>query len=142
MSHYPRILLPSLNIESGSLWADLLGYPKIITLMESFIVKSALYTYRNFTKEGKVSSIPRQVRAIESILNLRDKLQKEGLETEHLDESIQKSSIIIAKELNRLLSGEPQITIDGQLYGVSHELEEKFIAQSEVLSLSDGSIEE
>lgn len=136
LTEHPIIII---KIESGSFWTDILGYPKIIELMEFIIKNSISYIYRNFTVEGKISAIPKKVEAIDSIINLRTKLTAEGIGTDHLDEHINKSSVILAKELNKLLAGEPRVTINDQIYSVSKELEQKFLTESQMLSISDTS---
>lgn len=138
LTEYP---IKIIKIESGSFWTDLLGYPKIIALMESLIKNAISYIYRNFTTEGKIVAIPKKVEAIDSIIELRRKLREEGVDETGLDEHINKSSVIIAKELNKLLSGEPKVTINEQVFSVSQELEQKFLSESRQLSISDKSEE-
>jgi len=125
------------KIESGSLWADILGYPKIIDLMESLISGAVSYMYRNFTKEGKITSIPRKVESIDSILQLRSRLKDAGIDTISMDENIQKSSVIVAEQLNRLLGGEAKVTINGQVYSVEANLEQKYLEERNKLLLPE-----
>lgn len=66
-------------IESGSFWADVLGYPKIIELMQNMIEGTISYFHRNFTVEGKIYEVPRKVDAIESIIHLRKQLKGLGI---------------------------------------------------------------
>ena len=83
-----------LKIESGSLWAKVFGDSKVIALMTSLIESGVSFVYRNYTVEGKISSIPKKVETIESILKLKSKLKKEGVDVTELTEHLNKSSII------------------------------------------------
>ncbi len=129
----PKII----KIESGSLWAEILGYPKIISLLESILEGSIGYMYRTFTREGKLASIPRKVETIESILELRKKLKAVGIDTIDLDENLQKASVIIAQEANNLLVGEPKLTINNRVFSIGASLEKKYLESGRQRLLSD-----
>lgn len=119
--------LKIVRIEAGSMWAEILGYPKIIEMLESMLEGSISYFYRTFTREGKIASIPRKVESVESILELRKKLKAIGVDTTDLDDHLQKASVIIAAETNRLLVGEPKITLNGRVFTIGKELERKYL---------------
>lgn len=117
------------NIQSGSLWADLLGYPKLISIMERMINETTSYLHRNFTKEGKISSIPQKVEVLDSILNLRNKLQMEGIDTSELDDEINRGSIKVVQQLNALLVGEPKVWVNLEIHYIGKELEKNFLEE-------------
>jgi len=125
------------KIESGSFWTDIVGNKKVTPLLEGLIADTVSYFYRNFTREGKISSLPRRVDAIEDILHLREKLSALGIPTAELDETLQKSSVVIAKQLNQLLVGEATVTINDKTYSVSAELKQKYIEGSKTLLLTE-----
>ena len=129
----PKII----KIESGSLWVDILGYPKIISLLESILEGSIGYMYRTFTREGKIGSIPRKVESVESILELRKKLKAVGIDTSDLDENLQKASVVIAQETNNLLVGEPKLTLNKRVFTIGAELEKKYLESGRQLFLPD-----
>ncbi len=124
-----------IKIESGSFWAKLLGDNKVIELMTSLIESGVLYIYRNYTEEGKLVSIPKKVKSIESVLNLSASLKEQGVDVEEINELLQKSSITIAKDLNILISGEPQVTINDKTLSIGHELQKKLIKNNVTLGL-------
>lgn len=101
-----------LKIESGSMWTKLIGDTKVIKFLKKILESGAYYIYTNHTNAGKISIIPKKVDSIDSILKLRENLDKQGIETEELDEQLKKSSILIAKNLNSLLENESNIIID------------------------------
>jgi len=123
------------KIESGSLFAKLIGNNKIIELIASCIEASALFMYRNYTKEGKLTSLSRKVEAIESVLNLSGNLKEQDINVEEMSEHIQKSSITIAKELDVLISGEPQVKLNKKTLSIGNELQKKLLEESTILKL-------
>lgn len=124
-----------LKIESGSLWVKVLGNNKVIGLLTKFIESGTYYIYRNYTKEGKLISLPKKVESIESILNLRSNLEKQGIDASEMNEHIQKASVTIAKELNILISGEPEVTINSTTLSIGNEVQKQLIENSSPLKL-------
>lgn len=123
------------KIESGSFWADILGYPKIIDFMEKIIENATAFLYRKFTSEGKIASIPRRVEAIDSVLQLRKQLSELGIDTTQLDDNLNKSAVIIAKNLNYLLSREAKVKVNDKTFSVGEDLMQKYLEQRNVLLL-------
>jgi hypothetical protein len=113
------------RIESGSLWAKVFGESRVIGLMIGLIESATHYFHRNFTKEGKIANIPRSVEAVDALLGLRERLEKQGLYTGELDNHISKSSILVAQKLSGLLAGEPNVTVNGIHLSVGAEVIEK-----------------
>jgi hypothetical protein len=126
------------KVESGSVWQDILGYPKIIDFLQRLIENAVGYFYRNFTQEGKISTLPRNVEAIESVLHLRKELKACGINTEQIDDILNKSSVIIAEKLNTLLIGEPKVTINEKEYSVGDEFAAVYLEASKSLLLGTG----
>lgn len=100
------------KIESGSLWVKIFGNSKVIALLTDSIKSSAEFIHRNYTKEGEIASIPKKVESIDSLFELRKKLEDAGISTEHIDDNIKKSSILLSNNMNKLLGGEKDITIN------------------------------
>ena len=129
------------KIETGSLIIDLLGSSKIIEAASSLITRSAEYLYRRFTIEGKIASIPRTTDAIESILDLRQKLTDAGIDTAEIDQNIQKATHTISRNLNVLLGGEAKVTVNDEEISVGTKMRDKFIEARTRLALSPPSSE-
>lgn len=108
-----------IKVESGSFWVWLSGNNQALAFVKDALEKCARYVYRNYTKEGQIVSLPRSVEAIESILNLRDKLQKRGMETKSIDELLVSASVKIVEQLEELLAGENQIEVDGSVLALN-----------------------
>lgn len=123
-SEYPLIIS---KIESGSLWAKVLGNNRVVGLMVDFLNSSASYIYRNYTNEGKLTAIPRKVEAVNSVLEFTSKLEKEGIDAEEAKEHITKAAVSIAKELNTLLDGQAEITVNDTKHSVGEEVQKKLL---------------
>jgi hypothetical protein len=134
-SEYP---LKVIRAEYGSLWLRLFGESKVITLLTTMIESGVSYLHRNFTNEGKVEAIPKKVSAVEEILQLSAKLEEAGIDTVAMKENIQKSAVIISRELNTLLLREPNVTINGKTYSVGQEGDDKFLKEKLGLYLTAG----
>lgn len=134
-SEYPMKVI---RAEYGSLWLRLFGESKVITLLTTMIESGVSYLHRTFTNEGKVEAIPKKVSAVEEILQLSVKLEEAGIDTVAMKENIQKSAVIISRELNTLLLREPNVTINGKTYSVSQEGDDKFLKEKLGLYLTAG----
>lgn len=121
--------------EAGSFWTELLGYPRIVQLMEDLLKRGIAYIHRNYTREGRIESIPRGVNAIEEILQLRDTLHGMGVDTAALDEHIQKASVAIGQQLNTLLGGESRIRINTVVYPIATPDDARMLGAAPLLPL-------
>lgn len=127
------------KIESGSLWLRLFGESKVIALITKLIENGASFTYRNFTQEGKLREIPRNIETIRAELKLLEELEKAGIPTGPIKENIEKSAVIITDKINTLLSGSSEITVNEKDYGVRQEFERVLLERSKVRLIEDGS---
>lgn len=134
-SQYP---LGIIKLESGSLWIKLFGESKVMTLLTSLIESAANFLYRNFTDEGKITTIPRSVDAIESVLSLTKKLEAEGIDVSASKDNLQKAAVVISAQLNKLLLKEPSIEVDGKRHSVAEAVQDKYMLEGQRLLLDDG----
>ena len=102
------------KIESGSLLAKVIGESRVIGLMIELIKKAADWTYRNYTKEGRLTLMDRQVAAVEQLLGLKHQMENAGIDTKELQAHIEKSSILVGKGLVKILDGEDHVTVNDQ----------------------------
>ena len=133
--------LKIVKIESGSLWVWLNGNPKAVAAVKSVIEKAAHYFYRNYTDEGKLSAIPKKVETIESVLHLSDELKKRDIPTDQLDEHLKKASNAIGNNLEKLLVGEEQIELNGEVIALTPAGQQKLIASKRVKMIEETSSE-
>ncbi|MEE9873739.1 MAG: hypothetical protein PBV86_23595 [Delftia lacustris] len=113
------------KIESGSLWASLFGNTAVIESMAFSFKEGIRWIYRNYTIEGKITNMPLKVEAIDNILGLTKRLEEAGIETEEIKKNIEKSALMISKELSVILDGQSSVTLNKEKIALSHELEKK-----------------
>ena len=69
-----------IKVETGSLWIYVIGNTLIIGFI-IWLMKATLgFLYRNYTIEGKISAIPRDIKAADSILEFTKKLEEAGID--------------------------------------------------------------
>lgn len=115
------------KIESGSLFISADGEKKILKLISDIIESSAAFVYRNFTKEGKISAIPKKLESLEAILQFSERLEQAGIDTTDTKEQLAKTAHALATNLNILIEGQPRITINKTTISIGNELERQFI---------------
>lgn len=123
------------KIESGSLWAKIFGHSKVIQLMDDFLRATANYMYQNFTKEGKLKAIPKKVSAIEDILHLTEKLEEAGIDSSQAKEEIEKATIAVSKQLNILMDGQSEITLNEKTLSIGNEIQKSLLHLDEPLQI-------
>lgn len=126
------------KMESGSLFVKIFGESKVIATILSWIEETTKYFHRNYTKEGKISAIPRDLTAIEKVLEVTQKLEEVGIDVGEAKDKLQKSSIVVADKLNKLLAGEADISINQERYSMKANLEQQYIADSRTHLLKSG----
>jgi hypothetical protein len=130
-----------IKVESGSLWAKLFGESKVVTLMTDLIRAGVYYLHRSYTSEGKISTVPKNIEVVESLLNLERRMQELGYDTTDMREDIQKTSSVIAKQLNILLKGEANVELNGERYSVGSAIDRQIAEKSKTLLLGEGTTE-
>lgn len=124
------------KIESGSLWVKLFGESRVIGMMVSFLSSTATFIYRNYTREGNLTEIPKKIETINKILNLTKQLQESGLNVDEAKEHIAKSAIALSKELNCLIEGQVEVTINNDKHSVGGEVQKKLLELNKPLQIS------
>lgn len=128
------------KVESGSLWVKVFGESRVITLMTKLIEAAAMFVYRNYTTEGKLTGIPRNVQHVRSILDLATKIQEVGFDATLLKEDIEKSAVLISQQLNHLLSNEPSIVVNSNYYSTEITADRKYLgSRVDLLTAGDRS---
>lgn len=110
------------HMASGSLWLKLFGESRAIALMVSLVERSVNYLHRNFTREGKISSIPRKLEALDAAVQFTNGLADAGIDPGPMRAELQHSSVLIANQLNALLAGEPSVRLNGTDIALTTEL--------------------
>lgn len=82
--------------------------------------------------EGKLSAIPKKVETIELVLHLSDELKKRGIATDKLDDLIKKASMTIGNNLEKLLAGEEQVELNGEIIALTLRSQQHLITNKQV----------
>lgn len=123
------------KIESGSLWTKVFGDSRVIGMITSFMEQTASWLFRTYTTDGKISSVPRKVEAIEALLGLSTKLAEAGVDTSVMKEHIGKSAISISKNLTEILDGQSSIMINEETISVGSEINKGLLGRTLPLQL-------
>jgi hypothetical protein len=127
------------KIESGSLWAKLFGESRVVGMMAALLEQTAGWMYRNFTAEGRLSAIPGKVEAIDSLLGLKQKLKDAGIQTDGLNQDIEKAVVAISKDLVVVLEGQRIVTVNDRDLASSADIAQRKLAHATVPLLSSSS---
>jgi hypothetical protein len=109
------------KIESGSLWSKVIGDSRVIGLMIHFIRSSASFLYRNYTKEGRIGSIPQKLDSLNAIMDFTERLKGEGVDVTGINEEMRKAAFSIAKDINTLIEDQSEITVNGETQSLLKE---------------------
>jgi hypothetical protein len=108
--------LKIVKVESGSLLIEVLGSAIVVTFLTQCFEKSINYFHRNYTQEGQLASIPAQVEAVKSYLELELLLKENGHDVSTAKESIENASLSIASRLQELTQGQSKIRLNSKEY--------------------------
>lgn len=117
------------KIESGSLFTKLFGDTRVVGLLCSFVERGFDYLHRNYTKEGKIASIPKQLEAFNSILDYVRKMEENGIDTSEAKEKLAKGAANLADNLNTLIKGQPSIEINGKQFSIGDKAAQQAIIE-------------
>ena len=135
VSEYP---IKVIKIETGSLLIYIIGNAIIVGFIIWILKEVTKFIYRNYTNEGKISAIPRQLESVDAILQFTNKLEEHGIDTTKNKEQLQLVTARITDNLNQLVLDQPKVSINGQVFSVGDELEQKYLKESEQLLIGDG----
>lgn len=106
-----------LRIETGSISLSLAAGALAIAMLRRFIVSAVQFSYRNFTREGKLRyGVIDEMKALEELIKLRVKLDKAGINTDEMNKRLESAGSAIAQNLAVLLFKENHVQIDGDDY--------------------------
>lgn len=134
-AEYPLRLV---KVETGSLWIYVIGHTAVISAIIWFLTAVVKFIYRNYTIEGKISAIPRQLESADAILQFTKQLEEHGIDTKVNKEQLQLVTAQITDNLNKLVLDQPKISINGEVLSVGDESEQKFLNESEKLLIDNG----
>lgn len=126
------------KLETGSLWVSIIGHAAVVGFIVWLLKKAIGYIHRNFTTEGKILFIPKQVEAADSILEFTKKLQEAGVDTTQAREQVQKSLFAISQNLNHLVGNQHRLEVNDETISLGDVYDEKFLQEAKQLLLEEG----
>jgi hypothetical protein len=137
-SQFPLRLV---KLETGSWWIKVFGESKVITAIIGFAEKSVSWFHQNYTVDGKISKIPKDLEVIDRMLELSKSLEENGIDATVLKNNLQHSAIVLSEQLNKLLVGEPNVKINEKEFYIGKDLDEKLLKERQTLLLESGESE-
>ncbi|MFL6333799.1 MAG: hypothetical protein ACJ754_10855 [Pyrinomonadaceae bacterium] len=126
------------RIDAGTWWGVFIGRGRVIKLVGDLIKSAIGFVHRNFTDEGRLDSIPRQIEAAERVLGFSEKLQEAGVDTTAIKDQLQKATFSIAAKLNILVIDEATLEVNDEKFSVAQGVERKFLQESKKRLLGEG----
>ncbi|GIV60361.1 hypothetical protein GQ464_000430 [Rhodocaloribacter litoris] len=119
------------GVERGGLWVVVRGEAHILDVLGSLIGRFALFLYRRLaTGEGQVF-ISDRVLANQALVNLTDELERIGYRFGSREEArLQKTALLLRRDLVTLLAGEPSVRVNDQLFEVEAGAWPDYISES------------
>lgn len=130
------------KIESGSYFAKISANPVVIMILTAVITNGSTYLFKELDETNKIAPLKESSEVIEKLLKIRDTLTLNGHNVELLDENIKKSSIILSKQLEKLLDHSYQIEINDNIiqaknrHTLQHQPAKQISNQSDQLNIA------
>jgi hypothetical protein len=128
------------RIESGTWWGVLIGRGRVIKLVGELIKSAISYVHRNYTTEGLIEGIPREIEVADRVLQFSQKLRDAGIDDTVIQEQVQKATFSIASKLTRLVGSEASMEVNGEAFSVGQGVEQRFLHESKNLLLTEGDV--
>lgn len=127
VSEYP---LEPLKIETGSLWEKVFGHEKAVGFMSELFSKIISYVHRNFTNEGKISTVGTKVDAIKEAIELSKICKEHGLDTSAADSTIEANLNVLCNDIYKLTTSSSKIAINGKVYDLSESIKNNVLSNN------------
>ena len=119
--------LKIIKIESGSIFADLLGDEGILKVIAKVLNKAADAIFNKFTFEGKVGRQEEINHMIKENLDLKKEIEDTGIKLDVGDEEIQKAYIIATKNLTKIISSTTKIKINDEIHEIKRKEKNNYL---------------
>jgi hypothetical protein len=129
------------KIESGSEVLHLIGHYLPVALLGWVLKKAVGYIHRNYTTEGQIAAIPRQVDSADRLLEFSSKLAELGVDVSESKDNLNKFLATAGSKLNKLIAPEPRISIDGEDFRIAND-PDKYLASADKALLGSGTDEQ
>ncbi|EAR61568.1 hypothetical protein [Neptuniibacter caesariensis] len=127
------------NIENGSLVLSILSLPVVGEMLKLTLGRAASYIQGEYTRKGQIEGLPPVVSSIEGVLRISEQLQRNGIDTQEINEELQAATVKIARNINALIKDQPCVQINEELHDIGDDRAQLMIEQSKTMRLEDQS---
>lgn len=120
--------LQPVKIESGSLLEKVFGHEKILHFMGDLFNRAINFLHRNYTKEGKISTIGTKIDILKEEIELINLCEQYGLDTSIAKEALENNLNIICNDILKVTASSTKISVNGETHDLSKVIEAKMIA--------------
>lgn len=104
------------KIESGSWFAKISANQLVIILATALITNGSIFLFNHLDPSKDISNIKESSETLERILNIRNTLKENNIDTSGIDENIKSAAISISKNLKDLIGESKSIEINDTLH--------------------------
>lgn len=124
VGEYP---LQPVKIESGSLLEKVFGHEKILCFMRDLFNRTINFIYRNYTKEGKISTTGTKIDILKEEVELINLCEQYGIDTSIAKETLEHNLNIICNDILKVTTSSTKISVNNETYDLSKVIEAKMI---------------
>lgn len=125
------------KIESGSLFAEIVGNAAVVSALAYILVKTVKLVFSKFTKEGQGARNDGDRKRLFEDIELREKLKSLGFDTSLGDVKISDTFEAILAETQRLAYLSPKFKVNDDELDIGEVDKQKLIAASKTLEIGD-----
>lgn len=115
--------LEIVKIESGSLFAKIIGDPIVVAVLIYTIEKIIDIVYRKYSTEGKVDLNAKELQNISSSLETLDILKKNKINVKKQEKELNQCLNVAIHDLHKIVVKSPKIKINGKKYTIGEAQE-------------------
>ena len=124
INDYP---LEPIKIESGSLLEKVFGHEKILRFMGDLFNRTISYIYRNFTNEGKLSTVGTKIDTLKEEIKLIDLCEEHGIDTSTAKEILHDNLNVLCNDILKVTTSSTKISVNGQTYDLAKSIDAKIL---------------
>jgi hypothetical protein len=125
------------HLENGSLWIKVAGHSLTAIFLTAILTTATKYYQDEYTKTGELKQLSASVKVVDKLLDITNKLEKDGIDTSKIKENIESSTKKISKKLDILLGDQPFVEINDKELRISDAIHANFLEHAKVLKLEN-----
>lgn len=125
------------HIENGSLLTRISGHPLVVGIILQIIGSSATYFITNYPVKNEIVEMKETVATLDDMFELTKKLESEGYDVTQMQDRIQGTLKKMSKSVEALLSDQPTIEVNDDVFKLTPEHSQKLIEGTKRLEVRD-----